>query len=414
MLRVFDSSTRTVIDSVPPGATSAGIYVCGVTPYDATHIGHAATYIAFDVLIRTWRDAGLDVRYTSNITDVDDPLLERANATGVDWRTLADEQSALYARDMTALDVIAPDTYVSATESIPAVAQVVAQFLAEGLAYRLPVEGEPTDHDAQFDIYADLSRIDSFGSVAHLERAEMLRLSAERGGDPHRPGKRDPLDPLLWRAARLGEPSWDGGEIGWGRPGWHIECAVIARHGLGEVFDVQGGGIDLLFPHHEMSTAHSQALDFADSRDHHLGARRHVHAALVDYDGEKMSKSRGNLVFVSELLAAGTSPAAIRVAILDHHYRSGWEWTDDAAQSAQERIATWLRALSGYGGADPLAFLDRVRAALRSDLDTPAALRLVDDWAAETLRLAEVGDDGVPGAGGVVSRALSALLGISL
>ncbi|GAA2248840.1 cysteine--1-D-myo-inosityl 2-amino-2-deoxy-alpha-D-glucopyranoside ligase [Rarobacter faecitabidus] len=411
-VRAFDSSARAVVDTVIEGADKAGLYVCGVTPYDATHVGHAATYLAFDVLHRAWIDAGLTVLYTSNVTDVDDPLLERATATGVDWRDLAEAQSALYGRDMTALSVIPPDTYISATESIPAVIDAIEEFVAAGLAYFVPAPeaAEP----GSLDVYADLSKIDSFGSVAHLDRDGMLAVFAERGGDPGRAGKRDELDPLLWLAARPGEPSWDGRSLGHGRPGWHIECAVIARAGLGAVFDVQGGGQDLLFPHHEMSTAHSQGLDPAGSRARHLGARHHVHAGLVSYQGEKMSKSLGNLVFVSTLLAGGAPPAAIRVAILSNHYRRDWEWYDDAVERAQSRISTWRRALSGYGGADPIEFLDEVRAAVRDDLDTPRALRAMDEWSARTIAAAETGDDGVPAAAGIVSRTLSALLGIDL
>ncbi len=234
------SSTRELV--VAAAGEDATLYVCGITPYDATHIGHAATYVAFDLLVRAWTDAGHRVRYASNVTDVDDPLLERAAATGVDWRALAVEQTALFAEDMTALGVVPPDVYEGAVETIPAVVDAVTQLLDAGLAYRVPVEPAPGGTDPGLgDVYADLSADRAFGSVSRLARDVMEHLFAERGGDPDREGKKDALDPLLWRRERPGEPAWDGGALGTGRPGWHVECAVISRDGLGLPFDVQGG-----------------------------------------------------------------------------------------------------------------------------------------------------------------------------
>ncbi|GEA90081.1 cysteine--1-D-myo-inosityl 2-amino-2-deoxy-alpha-D-glucopyranoside ligase [Cellulomonas cellasea DSM 20118] len=402
-VRVRDTSTGELVVAAPgPAAT---LYVCGITPYDATHLGHAATYVAFDLLVRAWRDAGHSVRYASNVTDVDDPLLERAEATGVDWRELAVEQTTLFADDMTALGVVPPDAYTGAVESIPAVADAVRALLGAGAAYRVGVPD--ASGEGAGDVYADLTADPALGGVAGLARPEMLALFAERGGDPDRPGKRDPLDPLLWRAARPAEPAWDGGVLGAGRPGWHIECAVIARDSLGLPFDVQGGGSDLRFPHHEMSTSHARLLDSGH------GARTHVHAGMVGLDGEKMSKSRGNLVLVSRLLAQGVDPMAVRLALLAHHYAEDWEWTDAELERAQVRLDRWRSAVSGNGGPDADATLAAVRAALADDLDAPAALRHVDAWADLSIAQGST-DDAVEGAPGVIARAVNALLGIRL
>jgi L-cysteine:1D-myo-inositol 2-amino-2-deoxy-alpha-D-glucopyranoside ligase len=400
---VRDTSTGELVVAAP--GPTATLYVCGITPYDATHLGHAATYVAFDLLVRAWRDAGHAVRYASNVTDVDDPLLERAQATGVDWRDLAAEQTALFADDMTALGVVPPDTYTGAVESVPAVASAVEALLATGGAYRVGVPDG--SGEGAGDVYADLSADPALGGVARLARTEMLALFGERGGDPERPGKRDPLDPLLWRAARPGEPAWDGGVLGAGRPGWHIECAVIARDSLGLPFDVQGGGSDLRFPHHEMSTSHARLLDSGH------GARTHVHAGMVGLDGEKMSKSRGNLVLVSRLLAQGVDPMAVRLAILAHHYAEDWEWTDAELERATARLDRWRSAVSGNGGPDATATLEAVRAALADDLDAPAALGYVDAWADVSIAQGST-DDAVEGAPGVLARAVNALLGVRL
>lgn len=396
-VRVLDTSSGRVVVAAP--GPTARLYVCGITPYDATHLGHAATYIAFDVLGRAWRDAGQQVTYASNVTDVDDPLLERATATGVDWRDLAADQTALYAADMAALGVVPPDVWRGVVESVPQVVDAVRHLLERGAAYTVPAP------DGGDDVYADLAADPAFGSVAGLDDATMRTLSAERGGDPDRPGKRSPLDPLLWRAERAGEPAWDAPGLGRGRPGWHVECAVIAADGLGVPFDVQGGGSDLVFPHHECSASHLRLLDDGDA------ARVHVHTGMVGYDGHKMSKSRGNLVLVSRLLADGVEPMAVRLAVLAHRYRDDWEWTDAVLAAAQERVVTWRRALSGNGGPDAAPVLAGVRAAVADDLDTPRALAVVDAWARDALAGGAPVHEGAPG---VVARTVDALLGVRM
>jgi len=405
-VRVHDSTTGRLVDPAP--GDTARYYVCGITPYDATHLGHANTYLAFDLLHRAWRDAGKDVTFVSNVTDVDDPLLERAEATGVDWQDLAAEQVALFREDMTALGMVPPVTWTGAVESVPEVVAAVERLLEDGAAYRVPVEpGAGGDDPCLGDVYADLSADPSFGEVSRLDPETMAALFAERGGDPEREGKKNPLDPLLWRRERPGEPAWDGATLGTGRPGWHIECAVIARDGLGLPFDLQGGGADLLFPHHEMSTSHDRLLGGG-------GAGVHVHAGLVAYQGEKMSKSRGNLVFVSALRRAGVDPMAIRLALLAHHYRTEWEWTDADLASGVDRLERWRAAVSGNGGPDATATLAAVRAALADDLDGPAALAAVDAWAEEALRPGRDTSADHEGAPGVLSRAVNALLGVRL
>jgi L-cysteine:1D-myo-inositol 2-amino-2-deoxy-alpha-D-glucopyranoside ligase len=316
-VRVRDSSTGELVVPIAGGSGgTARLYVCGITPYDATHMGHAATYLTMDLLGRAWRDAGLAVDYVQNVTDVDDPLLERAERDGIDWRDLAAREIALFFADMTALRVLPPREYVGVVESIPRIAGAVRQLVDAGRAYRVPV---PDDDSGSQDIYLDLAQQDRFGEVSGWTRDQMHAVFAERGGDPDRAGKRDPLDPLLWRATRPGEPSWDGGDLGAGRPGWHIECTCISLDHLGMGFDVQGGGTDLIFPHHEMSAVQAAALT-----GEWPFATAYLHQAMVGLDGEKMSKSRGNLVLVSQLRAAGVDPMAVRLVLLGHHYATPW------------------------------------------------------------------------------------------
>src|SRR5690606_22659764 len=250
------------------GSGTRTMYVCGITPYDATHLGHAATMITFDLINRAWRDAGHRVRYVQNVTDIDDPLVERAARDGEDWVVLGMRETALFREDMEALRLIPPDAYVGAVESIPLIVERVAQLLADGAAYRID--------DGTGDVYFDLAAAPRFGYESGYPRAQMLALCAERGGDPGRRGKRDPLDPLLWRGRREGEPFWPGGALGPGRPGWHIECAVIALEYLGDHIDVQGGGSDLIFPHHECSAAHAECLTGTAPFASH-----YVHAGMI-------------------------------------------------------------------------------------------------------------------------------------
>ena len=391
-LRLFDSSRRGLVELAPTGGT-ARLYVCGITPYDAAHLGHAATYLAFDTLVRVWRDRGLSVDYVQNVTDIDDPLLERAARDGQHWMTVAERETALFRADMTALRVLPPTHYVGAVEAMEEIAAFVVRLLEAGAGYLVPSEHGD-------DVYFSVAAAEHFGQVSAYDRQQMLTLSAERGGDPQRAGKKDPLDPLLWLSARPGEPAWDS-PLGRGRPGWHVECAAIALNRLGEAFDVQGGGSDLLFPHHEMSSAHAEA-----GRGSWPFARAYVHAGMVGLDGEKMSKSRGNLVFVSRLRQAGVDPGAVRLALLSAHYRSDREWFAGTLAAGEQRLGAWRAATARACGPSGDALLVALRAALADDLDTPAALALVDAWAA-----ADGADVEAPG---LVRGAVDALLGVQL
>jgi L-cysteine:1D-myo-inositol 2-amino-2-deoxy-alpha-D-glucopyranoside ligase len=369
------------------------MYVCGITPYDATHLGHAATYLAFDLINRAWRDAGHEVAYVQNVTDVDDPLLERAGQTGEDWARLAEREIALFREDMTELRILPPAQLVGAVEAIPLIIDMIEALRAKGAAY-----------DVDGDVYFPISADPWFGQVSGLTAEQMLPLFAERGGDPDRRGKKDPLDALLWLAERPGEPAWDS-PFGRGRPGWHVECAAISVRHLGMAFDIEGGGADLVFPHHEMSASHAQLA--TGTRPH---AKAYVHAGMVGLDGEKMSKSRGNLVFVSGLRAQGADPMAVRLALLAHHYRSDWEWTGADLDRAMARLTRWREAVRLPAGPPAAPLADEVRRHLANDLDAPAALVAVDRWAEHAVQ----GDGTDERAPGQARGIADALLGIAL
>ncbi|MCO8270062.1 cysteine--1-D-myo-inosityl 2-amino-2-deoxy-alpha-D-glucopyranoside ligase [Actinoplanes sp. TRM 88003] len=393
--RLYDSARRSVSASAP--GSTATMYVCGITPYDATHLGHAATMITFDLVNRAWRDAGLDVNYVQNVTDIDDPLLERATRDGEDWIVLGMRETALFREDMEALRIIPPAHYVGAVESIPLITTHVQELISSGAAYMLD--------DGTGDVYYSIAAAPRFGYESNLSRDEMISLSRERGGDPDRAGKRDPLDPLLWRGARDGEPAWDGGDLGPGRPGWHIECTTIALDRLGETIDVQGGGNDLLYPHHECSAAHAETLTGRAPFASH-----YVHAGMIGLDGEKMSKSKGNLVFVSRLRGDGVDPMAVRLGLLSSHYRGDREWTDEVLKTGEERLARWRSAAAAPAGPSGEGLVAAVREALSDDLDSPAALAVVDAWAEAALSGA--GDDDEAPA--LMARTVDALLGVRL
>ncbi len=386
-MALYDARTGRV-EATNAGA-EARLYVCGITPYDATHLGHAATYVTFDLVVRAWQEAGHRVRYVQNVTDIDDPLLERAAATGEDWAALAKRETQLFRDDMTALSVIPPNVYAGAVESIPLVVDLIDELQKQDAIYSV-------DGDLYFSVTSD----PTFGQVSGLSRDEMVRLFAERGGDPDRPGKRDPLDCLVWQQQRAGEPGWET-RLGVGRPGWHVECAAIATEHLGTDFDLQGGGTDLIFPHHEMSASESQA-----ARPGTRFALAYAHQGMVGLDGTKMSKSLGNLVLASQLRADGVDPRAIRLALLSRHYRQEWDWVDEVLAAGDARLAVWSDAVR-RGGPDAGAAVAAMRAALAADLDTPAALAAVDTWAADTSPVVE-------GAAEQLAAAVDASLGVSL
>jgi L-cysteine:1D-myo-inositol 2-amino-2-deoxy-alpha-D-glucopyranoside ligase len=393
--QLFDTALRRLVD-VQPAEATARMYVCGITPYDATHVGHANTYVVFDVLHRLWRDRGLDVNYVQNVTDVDDPLLERADAIGVPWQDLAEQETELFRTDMTALNVLPPRHYIGAVESMSLIIDLVEHLRQLGWVY-------PVDDPDFGDLYFAQAGDPAFGSLSHLRESEAIPLFAERGGDPDRAGKKAPLDCLVWRLERAGEPSWDS-PFGRGRPGWHVECTAIALHLLGPDFDVQGGGTDLIFPHHEMCAAEARV---ATERPF---AKAYVHSGMVGLDGVKMSKSKGNLVLVSELRESGVHPMAIRLALLANHYRDDWDWTEELLASATERLDRWREAVRLDAGLNATETIATLRAALADDLDVPAALAAVDGWAGASTAI-DADDADAPA---LIARACDALLGVRL
>jgi L-cysteine:1D-myo-inositol 2-amino-2-deoxy-alpha-D-glucopyranoside ligase len=354
------------------------LYVCGITPYDAAHVGHAFTYVAFDTLVRFLRWRGHEVAYCQNVTDVDDDMLRRAAEQGEDFLELARRETAAYLRDMDALNVARPTHFPRATEEVPSMLELAARLVAAGNAYA--VDGT---------VFFDVTSYPGFGELSGLDPDRQRALLAERGGDPDDPRKRHPLDFVVWQRSEPGEPWWES-PWGRGRPGWHLECSAMSRRYLGATVDLHGGGADLLYPHHESERAQSEAAYRVPF------VRRWLHTGMVRYQGEKMSKSLGNLVFPRELFR-DHEPAAVRLALLGHHWRSEWEWDGGELKEAGERLLAWRRV---GAGASPGALPERVAGLLAADLDTPGALLVGDE-------LAEAGDGA-----GVASVAL--VLGVVL
>jgi L-cysteine:1D-myo-inositol 2-amino-2-deoxy-alpha-D-glucopyranoside ligase len=358
-MRLFDTARGEVVPFTPGPIVT--LYTCGITPYDSTHIGHAAVYLTYDVLQRRLRDRGHETRCVRNVTDVDDDILRKARELGVHYLDLAAAETARFDDDMRALDVVPAWSEPRATSAIADIRGFIGMVLDRGYAYQ-----------SGGGVYFDVSRFERFGQVSHLSRDEMLALAAERGGNVDDPHKGDPLDFVLWQPSADDEPAWES-LWGPGRPGWHIECSALAMRELGTTIDLHGGGTDLIFPHHECEAAQSEAA---------TGERfvRHwMHQAMVRMDGEKMSKSLGNLVFVSDLRKVWDT-RAIRLAVVAHHYRRSWDWTDEVMQHAAGTLARWGDAVAGTARGGE-AVLASVRAALDDDLDTPTAVRLIDDAA---------------------------------
>jgi L-cysteine:1D-myo-inositol 2-amino-2-deoxy-alpha-D-glucopyranoside ligase len=372
------------------------LYVCGITPYDATHLGHAATYLTFDLVNRYLRATGASVRFVQNITDIDDPLLERAKRDNQDWRELAQSQIDLFRGDMVNLHIIPPDHYIGVVEAMELVTRSIDTLVEKSSTYTV-------DKDLYFSIHSD----NAFGSRSHLSQEQMLEIFAERGGDPTRVGKKNPLDALLWLGHRDGEPSWSSTH-GQGRPGWHIECCAIALHYLNPdpsestSIDIQGGGSDLIFPHHEMSAVQAKVLQGIEFASHY------VHAGMIGLNGVKMSKSLGNLVFVSKLVASGVDPMAIRWALMEEHFSTDRSWSDALLQESISWISRFRNALSMMDAAPTDEVINGVIAAQADNLDTPQALSILKEW----IKACEMGSIG--GKPGELSRAVDALLGIAL
>ena len=390
-LQLFDSYKGKKVDIL---GEQSSIYICGITPYDATHMGHAATYLTFDLVNRYLKASGKNVSFVENITDIDDPLLERATRDNQDWRELAESQIELFREDMTSLGVLPPNAYRGVIESMDEIISTVAEMIATGKSYQL--EG---------DIYLDLNQVD--GAIENLPIAldQALKIFEERGGDPARAGKRHALDPLLWKARKGDDPFWEA-PFGQGRPGWHIECTAIALKNLPKAsstsITLQAGGSDLIFPHHYMTALQAKALTGVEF------ASCYSHSGMIGLDGEKMSKSKGNLVFVSKLRQEGVSPALIRIALFANRYSTDRMWSRELVDEANKLLARLLSALSRQEVAPTFEVVQEIVNAISDDLNTPKVFDLLNTWSLKT----EEGQVG--GSPGEISRALDTYLGITL
>lgn len=356
-MRLFDTARQAVVPFEP--GEEVLIYTCGITPYDATHLGHAATFITYDVLQRRLLDLGHSVKCVRNVTDVDDPLFAKARQLGVHYLDLAAGEEARFERDLAALNALPVHSTPRASSAIADIRGFIGQVLERGFAY-----------ESGGSVYFDVAKFPSFGSVSNYSHEQMIEFARERGGNIDDPNKRHPLDFVLWHPSAPDEPSWDT-MWGSGRPGWHIECSALALRELGSTIDLHGGGSDLIFPHHECERAQSEAATGVPFVKHWM------HVAMVFKDGHKMSKSLGNLVFV-DALRQEWDPRAIRLAIIEHHYRREWEWDDELMPRNRARLQAWLDNSHEESGV-----VDDVRAALDDDLNTPGAVALIDAAAAQ-------------------------------
>lgn len=372
-MRLYDTARREVVPFTP--AETVLMYTCGITPYDATHLGHAATFLVYDVVQRRLVDLGHTVKCVRNVTDVDDPLFAKARELGVHYLDLAAGEEARFNRDMEALEALPVHSAPRASSAIADIRGFIGMVLDRGYAYA--VNGS---------VYFDISKFPSFGQVSHYSEAEMIEFARQRGGNVEDPNKRHPLDFVLWHPSAPDEPAWDT-MWGPGRPGWHIECSALALRELGTTIDLHGGGSDLIFPHHECERAQSEAATGEPF------VRHWMHVAMVHMDGQKMSKSLGNLVFVDRLRTEW-DPRSIRLGVIEHHYRREWEWEDSLMPRNHDRLVSWLASV---GGSDSMV-LDSVREHLDDDLDTPGAVAAID-------RAASAGHD---------VTAAAALLGVRL
>lgn len=377
-MQLYNTQTQQ-IERVTPRDGSLGIYVCGITPYDTTHIGHAFTFLTFDILIRHLRARGLAVTYVQNVTDIDDDILRKAKELGETWTDLAQRETEKYLQDMRDLNALMPDHYVRATDHVPEMLAIIERLLANGHAYQ-----------SGGSVYYSVASDPDFGKLSHLDPAEMLPLANERGNDPNDPKKRDPLDFVLWQAAAAGEPTWES-PYGPGRPGWHIECSAMASRYLGETIDIHGGGADLIFPHHECEIAQSERAFDVEPFAHVWS-----HVAMVDYQDEKMSKSLGNLVLIRDLLQS-YHPDAIRLYLFSNHYRSSWEFVDGELEN-WSRLADDLREAADFPAVgieeelDVSSARERFLNALDDDLNTPIAIAALQDIGQAILEAPEEDD----------------------
>jgi L-cysteine:1D-myo-inositol 2-amino-2-deoxy-alpha-D-glucopyranoside ligase len=367
-------------ETFEPEDSHVSIYICGITPYDTTHLGHAFTYTSFDVLIRYLEYLGHQVTYVQNVTDIDDDILRKAGEAGESWKAVGDRWTAHFIGDMKALNVRPPEHFPRATEAIADMIAIIESLLEAGYAYTN--EG---------NVYFHVDSWETFGKLSKVPRAQMLAIANERGNHPDDPHKHDPLDFVLWQAQAQGEPAWES-PWGAGRPGWHIECTAMATDLLGNTVDIHGGGADLVFPHHECEIAQAEGATGVTPF-----VRFWMHTAMVRHEGEKMSKSLGNLIMIRDLLEKGWHPDALRIYLNKHHYRDPWEFHMESLEKAAE-IAGRLRAAAAAtsGNERPLSArgaIETFRSALDDDLDTPIALLAMEEFAEQILRVASAGRD---------------------
>ena len=356
-MKLYDTAKQEIVEFAPNPTVL--MYTCGITPYDATHLGHAFTFISYDVLQRRLIDMGHQVKCVRNVTDVDDPLFAKARELGVHYLDLAAGEEARFESDMTALNALPVHSTPRASSAIPDIRGFIGMVIDRGFAY-----------ESGGSVYFDVEKFPQFGSVSHYSRETMIALARERGGNVDDPHKRNPLDFVLWHPSASDEPSWDT-MWGAGRPGWHIECSALALRELGTTIDLHGGGSDLIFPHHECERAQSEAATGQPFVKHWM------HVAMVSMDGHKMSKSRGNLVFVDKLRTQH-DPMAIRLGLIEHHYRTEWEWDDGLMARNESRLLKWKSVAQVGSSQGDIGLLADVRSALDNDLDTPTAVALID------------------------------------
>ena len=357
-MRLYDTARREVVPFTP--GDEVLMYTCGITPYDATHLGHASTFLMYDIVQRRLIDLGHTVKCVRNVTDVDDPLFAKARELGVHYLDLAAGEEARFNRDMVALNALPVFSTPRASSAITDIRKFIGEVLDRGFAYA-----------AGGSVYFDVTKFPSFGDVSHYSHEQMIEFARQRGGNVDDPHKRNPLDFVLWHPSAEDEPAW---ETAWGagRPGWHIECSALALRELGTTIDLHGGGSDLIFPHHECERAQSEAATGETFVKHWM------HVAMVFKDGEKMSKSLGNLVFVDKLRTEW-DPRSIRMAIIEHSYRREWEWDDELMPRNHKRLEAWKASVGGSASG----VLEEVRACLDNDLDTPGAVAAMDAAAAQ-------------------------------
>jgi L-cysteine:1D-myo-inositol 2-amino-2-deoxy-alpha-D-glucopyranoside ligase len=385
-------------ETFAPTADYVTMYVCGITPYDTTHLGHAFTYIVFDTLARYFQFKGWPVDYAQNVTDIDDDILRQANQVNQDWKALGARWTRRFIEDMDSLNVLRPTYYPRATEEIPRIIEMTQVLIDKNFAY-----------EKNGGVYFHVDSCSRFGQLSRIPRDEMLPIANERGNIPDDLNKRDPLDFVLWQAAKPDEPSWDS-PWGLGRPGWHIECSAMSLHYLGQTIDIHGGGSDLVFPHHECEIAQSEQYTGAQPF-----VRFWIHIAMVRHEGEKMSKSLGNLVMVRDLLQVYGADA-IRAYLLSHHYRTSWEYDEAKLKQAATRVkryatASYVDAVAGSNALDGMAYRDRFAAAMDDDLNTPVALSVLDELVDAVL--AATGKQDLVAAQGIL-RELTGAMGLRL